>query len=411
MTLGEASRVKGHADDGFPAVRASFAELAAEQSAGNAVAIVHDGRLAVSLWSGIADSRTGVAWEEDSIATVFSVSKAVLSILTLRLAESGHIKLQAPISVYWPEFSSAGKAGITIEQVLSHRAGLVSLDVDLTIDDVIQWDPVIRALEAQRPQWTPGTHYGYHALTFGWLVGETLRRATGREVSDLVREHFAEPLGVDLWLGLPEREFTRLAYLESAGAPVAEPDPAVAAYLERTFGRSAIQRSLTLGGAFPLELFSSDAGFNDPRVVAAGVPAAGMVASAPALARLFAATISQLPEMRLLGDDSIRNALALRSEGDDWGGVSSPSVRFSTGFMLDGDPVRRLLSPASFGHDGALGELVFADASHGVGFAYLTNRSGGISDDRAARLVASLRADLASQSLGAGTVVGPWGAR
>jgi CubicO group peptidase (beta-lactamase class C family) len=317
------------------------------------------------------------------------VSKAVLSLAAYIAAQRGLLDFDAPVARYWPEFSFNGKEAITVRDVLSHRAALLAVDDALTEDDVIEWFPVIRALEKQAPLWQPGTKFGYHALTFGWLVGEILRRTTGCMPGELVRDYFAEPLDLDLWSGIPGGLEPRLARLEQG--PPFDPSvlPDVSHLVVEPMGSPVVLRSMTLGGAFPPELVS-DRGFNDPRMLKAQIPGAGMVASADSLARLFGSVATG----DLLNPESIADALTVRSEGDCWGGVGSPYARFSSGFMLNGIPDRPLLSDSSFGHDGALGSLAFADTKHDIGFAFICNRSSGTLDKRAGVLVQALRESL-----------------
>jgi CubicO group peptidase (beta-lactamase class C family) len=214
-------------------------------------------------------------------------------------------------------------------------------------------------------------------LTFGWLVGEPIRRVTSLSPGGFIAAEIARPLHADLWLGLPEEERPRLARIQP-------PSPDAGRV---RLGRSTAERGISLGQVFPFGLLGEH-GVNDPAMLSLEVPGGGVVASAPALARVLAATVGEVDGVRLLGEASVRDALIARSEGADWEGATDG--RFSTGFKLNASTGRKLLSDASFGHDGAAGELAFADAEAGLGFAYI-NGSMRFPDDRAENLVLALR--------------------
>ena len=173
----------------------------------------HRGRKVVDLWGGVADETTGRPWNEDTMAVVFSTTKGVTAICAHKLAQEGKLDLDAPVAKYWPEFAQSGKEDIPVSYLLSHRAGLAWVDGEMTPEEAFAWEPVIAALEAQAPHWEPGTEHGYHATTYGWLVGEVIRRVTGKSVGTYFRSEIAEPLGLDFWIGLPESEEPRVAPL------------------------------------------------------------------------------------------------------------------------------------------------------------------------------------------------------
>src|ERR1035437_3952075 len=187
--------VQGGAEDGFGPVADAFAADfvdAGERGAG--VVLYADGRKVVDLWGGVAD-RLGRPWVQDTPAIVFSVTKGVLAICAYQLVGQGRLDLDVPVARYWPEFAAHGKAAISVRMLLSHRAGLVALDRDLTLDEVLAWDPVLWGIEAQAPMWRPGTAHSYHTITYGWLVGEVIRRITGASPGEFLRAELARPLG------------------------------------------------------------------------------------------------------------------------------------------------------------------------------------------------------------------------
>jgi CubicO group peptidase (beta-lactamase class C family) len=341
--------------------------------------------MVVDLWGGVAERRTGRPWTRDTSAVIFSCTKGILAICVYVLVQAGRLDLDAPVADYWPEFAQEGKQLVTGRMLLAHRAGLVALDRDLTTDDVLAWEPVIRAIEAQRPLWTPGTAHAYHALTYGWLVGELIRRVTGQRPGRFFREEIGGPLGLRTWIGLPGAEQASVAWTEP---PLPDADPELVAAYAATASNPMTQRSLTLNGAIEFPFFGAERViFNDPAIRAAEIPAANGVSTARSLARLYAGCVSDIGGPRILTNASVDDALVPRSWGPSLYGEPDVGQRWGTGFMLASPPHRPMLGGQSFGHDGAGGQLAFADREREVGFAYLTNQMGGLMDLRANELV------------------------
>ncbi len=183
---------------GFEGVREAFeANFTHHNEVGAAFSAYHRGHKVADLWGGIADPATGAAWAEDTMALVFSTTKGVTAMCAHRLADEGLLDVEAPVREYWPEFAANGKADITVAQLLAHQAGLPWVDARLSLDEALAWEPVVHALEAQPPVWEPGTKHGYHATTYGWLVGEVVRRVSGHSLGMYLREAITEPLGAD----------------------------------------------------------------------------------------------------------------------------------------------------------------------------------------------------------------------
>ena len=199
--------ISGWVAPGFEAVREAFqANFDAGSEVGAAFAAYHRGEKVVDLWGGIADPTTGRPWEEDSMVLVYSTTKGVTAMCAHRLAQEGALDVDAPVATYWPEFAQSGKESVTVADLLAHRAGLAWVDGTMSVDDMLAWDPVIRALERQAPSWPPGTGHGYHATTYGWLVGEVVRRVSGESVGTYLRNEIAGPLDADFFIGLPAAE-------------------------------------------------------------------------------------------------------------------------------------------------------------------------------------------------------------
>ncbi|MFD5827328.1 serine hydrolase domain-containing protein [Lentzea sp. NPDC060358] len=389
------TQIHGFADEGFGPVADAFRDnFDRGAETGAALAVYHRGRLVVDLHGGVGDSTTGRPWTADTVAVGFSATKGLLALIAYLAQQHGHLDLDAPVVSVWPEYGAHGKERTTIRDVFAHRAGVVALDTDLTFQDVSRWRPVITAIEAQRPQWEPGTQFGYHALTFGWLTGEILRRATGLRPQELLAEYLTTPLAADAWIGLPAHVAPRVARIHPA-CGVAGSDGV--ALIATALKESAFVRSVTMSGALPAR-FLDDArtDFNSPALHAAEIPAANGIMSAPALARIYAAAVSRVGGAPpLLTGGSVADALTPRSSGKGWPGVITPrGIRYSTGFLINGYPGRPLLSDHSFGHDGVNGGLGFADASAEIGFGYLNNQLATPGDQRANHLTAALRTVL-----------------
>ncbi|MGI5499143.1 serine hydrolase domain-containing protein [Lentzea sp. CA-135723] len=389
------TEIHGFADEGFGPVADAFKDnFDRGTETGAALTIYHRGRPVVDLHGGVADDTTGRPWRPDTVAVAFSVTKGLMALCGYIAHQRGLLDFDAPVTSAWPEYGVHGKERTTIRDVFAHRAGVVALDTDLTFDDLTRWTPVVTALETQRPQWDPGTGFGYHALTFGWLTGEILRRATGSRPHDLLAEYLTTPLAADAWIGLPAGVESRVARIHPAPDVT---DREVLAFIETVMSMATFVRSTTLGGALPVQfLDGGPTDFNSPAFHAAEIPAANGIMSAAALARIYAGAVSTVDGTPpLLTGESITDALTPRSSGKGWSGVlTPPGIRYSTGFLINGHPGRPLLSDSSFGHDGANGGLGFADADAEIGFGYLNNQLANPVDERANKLTAALRSSL-----------------
>ncbi len=384
----------GFADEGFgPVADAFLANFREGVETGAAASIYQDGRLVLDLYAGLADPATTTEWSAETLTVIFSSTKGLMALCGYLARQKGLLDFDALVSTVWPEFAQNGKDTITIRDLFSHRSGLMALDVDLTLDDVAAWTPVIHAIEQQRPLWEPGTTFAYHALTYGWLTGEVLRRVTGMRPGALLASYLSEPLGVDAWIGLPSSHEHRVATM-LPGPPIT--NPLYAAFLEKARSMPPVVRSMTLGGAFPAAVVGGETSdFNSRAVHEMEIPAANGITNATGLARIYSAAVTDRHGPRLLDDDSIADALVPRSFGEGWSGaMNAPGIRFSTGFMINGYALRPLLTDSSFGHDGASGSLAYADVDTKIGFGYVNNQMAGGLDERANRLTMALRGCL-----------------
>ncbi len=388
--------IGGTTAPGFEGVREAFAaNLASGQEVGAAVSAYLHGRKIVDLWGGVADPGTGRLWERDTLQVVFSTTKGVTAACAHLLAQRGELDLDAPVADYWPEFAANGKERIPVRWLLTHQAGLPALDHPITPAEAIAWDPMVTALAAQRPLWEPGTRHGYHGHTYGWLVGEIVRRVAGRTLGAFLAEEIAAPLGLDLWIGLPKTEHHRVSRIiappvdQDAMAAIdldALPEATrevVRAYLDPT---SLSNRSMTV--------ITPPPDHNDPAEQSAEMPATNGICTARALARFYAALIGEVDGHRVLSAETLAAATAEQVSGID--AILRVPVRIATGFGLP-TPDAFWHSPTAFGFPGYGGSLGFADPATGLAFGYVMNHiQEGVPDRRAATLLAAIQDAIGS---------------
>jgi CubicO group peptidase (beta-lactamase class C family) len=367
----------GDVAPGWGPVADDFGEnFATRGDVGAACSVYYRGQVVVDLWGGTADARSGRPWEHGTIACMNSVTKGAAAICALRLAERHELDLDAPICEVWPEFAARGKDKISLRMVMSHRAGLAYTE-GLTPEESGERDRVIAAIAAQAPNWEPGTAQGYHAASMGWITGEVVRRVTGRSLGHLFAEEIAAPLGLELWIGLPEEEEYRFA-------PFVEIAPKVRAGMRswmnddnltaRVFGASRL---------YDLDLRASSRAFH-----AMEFPSGNGIGTARSVARMFAATFGAVDGIRLLAEATMADAVIVRSTGEPDLVIGEPRW-FGTGFLLT-PSLWGHTGPGAYGHDGAGGALGLADPGAGLGFGYLTNKmmlGGGHPWERAGALV------------------------
>ncbi len=390
--------INGEVAEGFEPVADAFTDnFDHRDEVGAAFCLYVGGTSVVDIWGGIADLATGRSWEQDTLQLHFSTTKGVAAICAAILHERGQLDYDLPVTAYWPEFAAGGKETVTVAQCMSHQAGLAAVDTPLTLDEICAKEPVLRALEIQEPLWEPGTANGYHAITYGWIVGEIVKRIDGRPIGRFLADEVAGTLDIDSFIGLPESEEHRVARL--IPAPVIT-DPAIIELITAMMGPGSLgYRSLTMDGAMlgnqeydpfvPLQIET----FNSRQVHAAEIPGAAGISEARALARMYGACVSEIDGIRLISDDTVRTVRAERSRGPDKSLVVE--CAWGMGFMrhLDTNP---MLTGESFGHPGAGGSLAFGDLDHQVGFGYVMNQMGnGVAGDpRANALIEAVRSCL-----------------
>lgn len=351
--------IHGKVDPSYGRVADAFAQNFVDHGeVGAALCIYRDGVPVVDIWAGVADIQTGAPWQEDTTVTVFSATKGVTAICVHRLAERGQLDLDAPIATYWPEFAANGKADITARMVLAHRAGVPAIDAKLTMEEVLAWGPVIKAIESQEPVWLPGTDHGYHMRTFGWILGELVRRVTGRSIGQHFAKEIAAPLGLRFWIGVPDEELARMARrippdLDLNNLPFEVPPLAARVFTG------------------PSNLFHSDEVWDRPDVIKAEIPASNGAGEARALARLYAGTIGEIDGIRLLNDETARGLSVVQSQGFDQ--VTGGETAYSLGFMVK-PYLSAHVSETTFGHYGAGGSMAYADPASGLALGYAMNK-------------------------------------
>jgi CubicO group peptidase (beta-lactamase class C family) len=377
----------------FEAVRAQFERNFAERGEiGASVCVTVDGETVVDLWGGVADPRTGRVWDRDTIGVVWSCTKGATALCAHMLVARGQLDLDAPVASYWPEFAAGGKAAITVKMLLTHQAGLAAFSEPIPEDGYCDWTLIADRLAAQAPLWPAGTRHGYHALTFGHLVGELVRRISGKSLGAFFRDEVARPLGLDLWIGLPEEHEARVAPTIPAAMPgPGDPIP--------TFYRAAMTDPSSLGARVLMNSGLALApGWIDSRIAhAAELPAFGGVGNARALAGMYRplALGGAVDGVRLVDDATLAAMAAVAAAGLD--ATLLVPTRWALGFgksmdnaaCAPGDQDGVILSDDAFGHSGMGGSIGFADPRTGLSFGYTMNRQGiGIGlDQRAQSLI------------------------
>jgi CubicO group peptidase (beta-lactamase class C family) len=334
---------------------------------GAAVSIWQDEKPIVDLYGGFRDARRQQPWTADTIVLIWSATKGLGSACLLHALQERKIDVDQRVAKFWPQFAQAGKAGITIAQLLSHQAGLVAVDSSV---DVLDYTAVIAALEMQAPLWPPGTAHGYHARTFGFLLDELVRRVARKTLSEYWREIFAQPLKLDIWIGLPEQENARTAtvYAAKAGKP---PEP------------ESFYRDLTKPGTLTRKTFTSPHGLhavsamNSPTIRAQPIVSFGGIGSASSLAKFYAmlANGGQLDRQEFFSREALRWMTTALIDGIDR--VFQIPTAFSAGFMKDSKLSERRIfgrSTLAFGHPGAGGSHAFADPENKISFSYVMNQ-------------------------------------
>ncbi len=381
-------QIQGYFDLRFEALRDCFQELfEAGGQRGAAVCVMVGGETVADLWAGSADNTGEQAWHSDTLVNLFSCTKTLTAVAAMQLVDEGRLQLDTPVARLWPEFAANGKQNITLRQLLSHQAGLPAIRQPLPAEALYDWSTMTAALAAEQPWWTPGDGHGYAAITYGWLLGELIRRADGREPGEAIIARIARPLELDLHIGLDAAEDHRVAYLTRQ---------------KNNFGDAASQRLLKASMGDPQSL-TARAFSNPPSVMNSAnkpewrrmtQPAANGHGNARSLAGFYQGLLSG----DLLDPMLLTEMTREHSVGEDR--TLLTRTRFALGCWLDQPEVANAtfgMGPGAFGHPGAGGCIGFADPQRELAFGFVTNTLGPyvLMDPRAQRL-----ARVASACLG-----------
>ncbi|MGW4230272.1 serine hydrolase domain-containing protein [Streptomyces sp. NPDC004980] len=366
--------IHGHCDDRFAAVRDAFAANFAERDElGAAVTVLLDGSPVVDLWGGWADKDRTRPWERDTVVNVWSTTKGPTALCAHLLADRGLLDLDAPVAAYWPEFAAAGKGSVRVRHLLSHRSGLAGLRDPHTLAELYDWELTTARLATTAPWWEPGTRSGYHAITYGFLVGEVVRRITGLLPGEFLRQEITGPLDIDFTVGLPEKDAGRVAELVQPRTDARE-QAALFARME------------PVAIASILNPVTGTAAANTPEWRAAEIPAANGHGTARAVAALYGIVAGRgsLHGRRVLSEEAAERIREGQGSCRDLvlGEGFTHDTELGLGLWLSGPNGSYGPNPRAVGHDGAGGSCGLADPEAGVSLGYVMNRMGPhIADD------------------------------
>lgn len=371
--------IHGLCPDRFAGVRAAFAaNFEAGAELGARFCLVEAGEVMIDLWAGFADRARTRAFDATTLTPVFSTTKAVAALMIARLADAGKLDYGQAVADLWPDFAQAGKGQITVEQVMSHQAGLSGFPDQMDPALWFDWDAICAKLAAMAPLWPPGTASGYHPITFGYLAGEIFRRVDGRTMGTALREDLAGPLELDLWIGLPDAEHDRVAELQRPTS------------LAKFGDHNAATKA-----AF-LTPWASPAGRGQAEWRRIEIPSANGHATAPALARLMGSLANQgwLDGEMVLSPPLIAEAARERIRGRDL--VLPFDMSWGAGFMRNATVKVWGPGEGTFGHSGWGGSCCFADPERQLAGAYVMNKQSAdlLGDPRPRRLVDAVYAAL-----------------
>jgi len=366
--------VEGHCDPAFRAVADAFAENFIDlDELGAAVSIRVGGRHVVDLFGGWRDAARTMPWEHDTLVNAYSVGKGLLAVLTLALVERGALALDRPVAAAWPEFGASGKSGVTLRTLLAHQAGLPAVRRRLPEDAMLDWDSMCSELAGQEPYWEPGAAHGYHVNTFGFLVGEMVRRATGVPVGRALQEVIVRATGEEFYYGVPREHHARCAEVQAPNVLLTE-----RAQWEQAFPPTGDE-----GHDFMVwHTYFNPAGISGVGSVntapwrLAAIPSTNGHGTARAVSVVYSALLgsAQGGGERWVGPGLLAEARSVHSDGEDR--VLSRPSRFGLGFQLAQESRPIGPNPEAFGHYGYGGTLGFADPKAGVAFCFLSNKPG-----------------------------------
>ena len=377
--------ISGYCEDNFIEARNIFEKsISSGFELGGSIAVEVQGKKVIDLWGGHLDHSQSKAWEENTLVNVFSTTKGIAAICLLQLIEKGLLDIEKPVCEYWPEFSVNGKENIPVKYLFCHKAGLCGVREPLESGAFSNWNLITSELAKQEPLWEPGTAHGYHAITYGHLVGELLRRIDGRTIGQYFKEEIAEPLNLDFWIGLPDSEFDRVSdiYPSKPGPlqylfPLLTKLPRFVLPGRAKFLLDFGDTSKPVGAAFNNPPISSNRGMeaNTKQWRNAEIPAANGHGTARSIAKLYGilANGGSRDGIHVLSPETIEKGRQTQSDGKDLvlGGMRT---RFGLGFMLGTENVSMGPNPNAFGHGGAGGSLGFSDPDNNISLGFVMNQ-------------------------------------
>jgi len=375
---------EGFVADGWSEVAEAFAyNIDNREDIGAGVSVFHKGKCVVDIAGGFFDKEATKPYTLDTLQLVFSSTKGVVATAVAICVERGLLSYEDPVSQIWPEFAAHSKEHVTVAQLLSHQAGLYTVEGELSFEELLDWNTMVARLADTAPLFPVGSTHGYHAVTFGWLAGHLVRLVDGRSIGRFIREEIANPLGGEIYVGLPAHLEPRVSPINTGWPRTATSAPAAPVQLPNKYLVSA----LSVNGALNVK-----GGFNREDLHAAEVPGANGIANARSLAAMYSATFTETETsngpVRLLNDDT-RSKMTVQQTKDGEVDLCLQTERtFAMGFVT---PSEKLAfdAPGSYGHAGAGGSVSFADPLRQMGFSYIMNRmkDSMFTDPRAVRLI------------------------
>ena len=372
--MSETHLIDGQFDPEFSEVADAFAQNFEQRNeVGASICIYHRGQLVVDLWGGHADEARTLPWDKDTVSIVYSCTKAATALCAHLLIDQGKLNLNAPVGDYWPEYACNGKENTTVAMMLNHSAGMASATSPVPDGGFLDWETAISILQADPPWWEPGTRHGYHMLTFGWTVGELVRRVSGKSLGQFFRDELAGPMGADFWIGAPDDVEARVSRIIGYKP---QPNEQLPPFTQVMLADPASLQAQCLRN-------NGRTDFNAPITHKAEIGGAGGIANARGMAKLFSCLSA-----------STSDDLYSQARIDAMGAVSSASMqdatlliptRFGQGFMCSmdnrhipgGQDCSFIIGRNAFGHVGMGGSCVFFDPDANLVFAYSMNRMGG----------------------------------
>ena len=379
--------INGYCDERFVEAKKIFEErIDSGFELGCAITLEVEGEVVLDLWGGHSDLDKTEDWKEDTIVNVFSTTKGMAAMCLLQLVEKGLIDLDAPVSQYWPEFAANGKEAIPVRYLLCHKSGLCGVREPLDQGSFTNWELICSELAKQEPFWEPGTAHGYHAITYGHLVGEVVRRVSGKSIGQYFNDEIAEPLNLDFWIGLPEDKFSRVTDINPDKPGLLQK---ILMPILSKFPKSLAPGSLKMLLDFADSTTPTGAAFNNPKMSMqtgemeantakwrkAEIPAANGHGTARSIAKLYGALAigGSRDGVHVLSPETIEMARQTESDGKDLV-LGQLHTRFGLGFMLGTEDVSMGPNKDAMGHGGAGGSLGFADPDNKISLGFTMNQ-------------------------------------